>query len=360
MLTLPQYLRSQQGGGAVGPFPPKPTRAEIENVQTNIGNLVDMHHMPILPTFVMSAPANMRRDWYQRMLAAGSTHYPVAIRYFYHQHEFPYPWYDVAGKDWIDDLRGWVQAAAEILAAGFKALHIFWTEGNGSWQDPLSQTRMFCDPSSPTYGPRLVTRVREACLREGLPDLTEYAISLIGFEPDPGAIDTCIPVLRQALGPDRDIALHLQQGYADPYGDGTRFWSSPVGKMIQFMFFQSLVCYPNTFDEYGQPSYRDNMISIMCRLLPTGTTLPGTHGMQYLNTHVQPPRTEEYPGYATGPDWCSGAPIGDRPIFVWYEGVAYYYTWRTPVTPSDQAWVDTCASQGRLIGVQRFGNGVPR
>lgn len=362
-MNVRQYQQiSVSSGGGGGGLPPVPTFAQLQNVQTNIGNTASVLpdgtvDAPILNTFVMSADAATRRRWYEVQRAAGSLHYPVAVKYFYHSHDYVYDWYKANGRDWNGRWREWVQLCAEILGlGGFKVLHIFWTQGDGNWHDPNSETRRFCDPASPTYGPRMVDAMREACVREGLPDLTTYAKSLIGWEPDPRSIETCIPVLRQALGPDRDITLHLQQGYGNPTGDGAAFWQGPVGQMISSMFFQSITCIPGDLDRFGQPAWWDNLIQHLNRLLPTGTPLPGTAGIWYYDAPSNTDR--QYTGFALGPDWFGGAE--KRANFVYYEGVAYYYTWRKPITPFDNRFVQDCAHQAKSFGVQYFGNGVPR
>lgn len=302
--------------GSNGGLPPIPNDTVFNNFNTNIGNLRDNRGYLILPTFIMNESPAVKKDWLERMLVAGSICYPVAIKYFYHKERYP----QYVGFDWINDLRGWVQNCAMILGSGFKFLDIILTQGDGSWFDPNSETRRFVDPSSPTYAFRLINNIREACIREGLPDIFKYGVTRVGWEIDPPSAKDTTRILREALGPDYKISLHQPQGYGDPLGNGTEWWHSIEGQMLDFFLYQGVVTFPNEFDEFDQPAWQDNMIQILNRILPTGTPI-GSFGVKYRDTH-DGDKIKEYTGFAQGPDWFQNAP--KRVPFVYFEGPAYF------------------------------------
>jgi hypothetical protein len=310
----------EEGGGSGWP---QPSPEQLLDVCSNICNYMEemtSQHYLMLSGFAFSLDDAARRaNWYRAQVNGGAKSTAVGVKYFYH--DFSDRGVLPQGKDWINELDRWIERWWEAQSFFPNGLQTFLTQGDGNWDDPNSETRQFCDPSSPTYGPRLVDNIRNASLHGGFPDPIDYGSWCVGWEPDPRGVTTFIPVLRRAVGHGK-VLLHLQQGYGNPTGEGSDFWASEVGQMIDQMLFQAIAFSPTEFDEFGQPAWQDNAIEILNRVLPTGTPLPGCKGHKWRDRESG--KVMEHPGWALGPDWFAHAAA--RKPFSFYECSNYWFS----------------------------------
>jgi hypothetical protein len=322
-----------------GPVPSTPpSREQLRHVQGNFCNLTDALGRPMFTPFIMSLPDNERHDWYARLLEAGSTHITLAVTYFYHSAEAIYP---IPGRDWRDDLPGWVALVWEAIGAGLIP-EIALTQGDGSYQDPASDSRWFVD-----HGVQLMADIRAAG-----PDLTDWCVWRYGWEPDPPGVYDCVRTLRAAVGPEAVISLHLQADYLDPSGDGNAFWTNPniIAAKIEVFLYQCWPCLPGELDPYGQPLWENSAIQSADRLLPTGAAMPGAEGHRYYDDRSQ--TVLQHGGHALGPFYLAGNDV----TVVFFECAAYHYI-REKFGPE---YVQQVAHRARTFGFSWFGNGVPR
>ena len=318
----------------------KPTPEQIRNVRGNFCNLTDSKGRVIFMPFIMSLPSDEREEWYSLLRAAGGTHITLAVTYFYHSAENVYP---IPGKDWRDDILGWVKLFWEAVDHGFIP-DVALTQGDGSWDDVNSDSMWFY-----YHGIQLVNKIFLTSWKYNGEKINEWALWRYEWEADPPSFEYCIPVLREAVGENAQISIHMQTDYLDPSGDGNAFWRKPeiIAANINVFLYQNYPYMPGELDQYGQPLWENSAIQSADRIFPTGSPMPGAQGHLYYDSRSG--TTLTHPGYALGPRY-----IPDNVTTCFFECVAYWYT-RHRV--NDQQ-VKEVRERAGTFGYNLFGNGT--
>lgn len=303
----------------VGPTTPTPTpppsNVDKRAVKANFCNLTDSEGRPIYSACFATQTPEMQREWLQREIDAGGTHYLICTFSGYGNH-YPYAVHLWREGRWPEFLA----ALTRILDAGLVPIVML---------DPGNQF-----PGAQQFRDMLAATPH---------DLYTRGIWCPAFEPIKGAwtsrqfADAALAI-RAAIGPEALLAFHLSPGRAafasnpvepdDPWhGEEITCWHEGAGKEADLFLYQSPVPQVGVFDE-GPDGWCERAREVADRFL----------------------------GKPGAPDWFARSRPRGRPTLIWMEATAFSFI----RGQSDGAWAREVASYAASLGYQGFGNGLAR
>jgi hypothetical protein len=333
--------------GPTAPGFTRKTRDQVCAVQTNFCNLRDRTGQPQFSPFACALPPAQQEEWIQNEVAAGSTHFVVAVDvnstaylppeghavnyYRDDQHE--------EYRAFLSRVLSWGLTPIVFLHSGdfyagddyYRGLCAWWTQ---HFSDLTDQCVFVCGWETRRFGGHRAVEFDRAntLMREGL---GSSAVLAFHGSPESGVFGSHAPT-----EPD------------DPWADDDEpsNWRTHCGREFEVFLFQTLYADDAKLDEYGQPTWWNRACDTTERFLPAGTELPGA---KWLKQGTHDGGTAMRSGYA-GPDWFGDGKRA-RPSLVAFECVAWGFI-RGYVSA---ARVTEVARTLRSFGFTQFGNGQP-